>query len=236
MPNIVNIYVRGDNNGNYEGMTKEEILAAIAQATSGTIGDVDTGFVTKIKEQNKGLGLMFWVGTTAEYEALAEKVENCLYIKTDDTSAADVSSNFAQIFTALDNITNEYAVKNHASSSDEYGKGTTTQYGHLMLTNEGQGSDAWDSPPIGKAVSGTDGYLLSQRIKSNAESIETLQTDVDNIKAIVELPVGTIVISDAQSPSQMAQRMGYGTWLDIKNETITSGDTIYYANYFYKTE
>lgn len=80
-----NYYVLSDNNCRFESLTKEQILSAIQQAVdSGKIKDVDTGFVTKIKEQNKNAGLMFWVGNQAEYNALESKKNNCLYIITDD--------------------------------------------------------------------------------------------------------------------------------------------------------
>ena len=71
-------------------MTKEQTLAAIEQAIStGEIKDVDTGFVTKIKEQNSGAALSFWVGTSAEYNAIEEKENNCFYILTDETTGDD---------------------------------------------------------------------------------------------------------------------------------------------------
>ena len=80
-----NYYVLSENNCKFESFTKEQILSAIQQAVnSGEIKNVDTGFVTKIKEQNKNAGLMFWVGTQAEYNALESKKNNCLYIITDD--------------------------------------------------------------------------------------------------------------------------------------------------------
>lgn len=92
-------YVRGDSKSLFEGMTKEEILTAIVQAIqSGTIGDVDTGFITRLKEINKGQAFRIWLGTSAEYNALVEAGEteiNVLYIKTDDTSAANVSNALA---------------------------------------------------------------------------------------------------------------------------------------------
>lgn len=88
-----NVFVRGESDSNFEAMTKQQVLTAIVEAVeSGTIGDIDTGFVTTIKELNKGQGLKFWVGTSAEYNALEEKENNVLYIKTDDTSPADISA------------------------------------------------------------------------------------------------------------------------------------------------
>lgn len=105
MPNETK-YVRGESNSNFESMTKEEILAAIVQAVQGgTIGDVDTGFVTTIKEQNKNAGLKFWVGTTAEYEALATKENNVLYIKTDDTLFADLNNAITDLQSSVTNNT-----------------------------------------------------------------------------------------------------------------------------------
>lgn len=96
MPETVN--VRGNSDSLYEAMTKEQILAAIVEAVEGgIISDVNTGFVTTIKEQNNGVGLMFWVGTTAQYNALAEHENNVLYIKTDDTSAQAINSAIAAL-------------------------------------------------------------------------------------------------------------------------------------------
>ena len=77
----------------FEGMTKEQILTAIAEAIStGKIKDVDTGFVTTIKEMNSRAGLKFWVGTQAEYNALETKPENTFCIITDDTTASDIAT------------------------------------------------------------------------------------------------------------------------------------------------
>lgn len=88
-------YVLCADNCKFESMTKEQILSAIEQAVStGEIKNVDTGFVTKLKEQNANKALKFWVGTTAEYNALETKIENCFYIITDDTTADDINAMF----------------------------------------------------------------------------------------------------------------------------------------------
>lgn len=83
------------SNCKYETMTKEQILAAIAQAVAtGSVGDCDTGFITKVKEQNSGGYVTFWVGTQAEYNAITEKANNCMYIIKDDTGTADIRTAF----------------------------------------------------------------------------------------------------------------------------------------------
>lgn len=80
-----------ESNCKFETMTKEQILAAIAQAVeTGSVGDVDTGFVSKVKELNTGSAVTFWVGTRAQYNAITEKAGNCIYIMTDDTTSEDI--------------------------------------------------------------------------------------------------------------------------------------------------
>lgn len=75
-----------------EGMTREEVITAIYQIVeSGEVEDLDSGFVTTLKEQNNGIGFKIWLGTTAEYEDLVEQglvEDNILYIRTDDNTAA----------------------------------------------------------------------------------------------------------------------------------------------------
>lgn len=92
-------YVFCDSNCKFEGMTKEQIITAITQAiNTGTIKDIDTGFVTKIKEQNAGKQLTFWVGKQSQYNALTEKDENCFYIIADD----DKTLTLADFYTSDD--------------------------------------------------------------------------------------------------------------------------------------
>lgn len=80
-----------EDNCKFETMTKEQILAAIAQAVeTGSIGNCDTGFITKVKETNSGNYITIWVGTHAQFNAIETKATNCLYIFTDDTTTADI--------------------------------------------------------------------------------------------------------------------------------------------------
>lgn len=128
MPNR-KYYVLCSSNCKYESMTKEQILAAITQAVeSGEIHDVDTGFVTTVREQNHGAGLSFWIGTTAEYNAIERKAENCFYICTDDTTGDDLKKSIEELKTEVEalskiKITPVYIV-------------VTVQGGTAICTNE----------------------------------------------------------------------------------------------------
>lgn len=63
-------YVLCRDNCKFEGMTKEQIYAAIAEATGGVLTDVDDAFITQLVEQNTGAAMRLWIGTEAEYNAV----------------------------------------------------------------------------------------------------------------------------------------------------------------------
>lgn len=90
-----NYYVMCDDKCLFPAMTKEQTIAAIAEATGNTPSNIDDAFITKLKEANANKALTFWVGTAAQYNAIvaAEKVvENCLYIITDDSFGGDIDA------------------------------------------------------------------------------------------------------------------------------------------------
>jgi hypothetical protein len=116
-------YVLCTNNCKFEGMTKEQILTAITQAVeTGEIKDVDTGFITSIKEQNSGAALSFWVGTQAQYNALTEIAQDCFYIITDDTSISDINEILEQHTKTLEDLSVDYAVEQGKSGIWTYEK------------------------------------------------------------------------------------------------------------------
>lgn len=93
----------------FEGMTKEQIITAIAEATGTTPTNIDDAFITKIKEQNKNGIIKFWRGTVAEYNAIAEKDADTLYIKTDDTRDAEIDAALQEINADIEEIQQEAA-------------------------------------------------------------------------------------------------------------------------------
>ena len=111
------------SNCKYETMTKEQILAAITQAVeNGAVSDVDTGFVTKVKELNRGSFVSFWVGTKAQYNALEQHAENCFYVITDDTTQDDLRAAVDSILEKLEVMENcaDYIVVGAANDDDGY--------------------------------------------------------------------------------------------------------------------
>ena len=88
-----NYYVICDDNCKFPAMSKEQTLAAIAEATGKTVAGVDSAFITKIKELNTGKELAFWVGKQAEYNEQKDIIPNNTYvIITDDTTAEDINN------------------------------------------------------------------------------------------------------------------------------------------------
>lgn len=96
-------YVFNGGRNIFESLTKEEILAAIVEAVeTHEITDVDTGFITTIKEMNSGRGLKFWLGTTAQYNALPVKDDETFYILTDDSELNDIDAAIQSLNDRLD--------------------------------------------------------------------------------------------------------------------------------------
>lgn len=87
MASTPKVYVICDQNCKWEGLTKEQILTAIAQAVEdGKITDVDTGFVRTIRTINDQ-PLRFFVGSQAEYNGLTDAEKHGLFaVITDDVT------------------------------------------------------------------------------------------------------------------------------------------------------
>lgn len=93
-----NYYVICDDNCRFEGMTKEQIYEAIAEATGTTPTPVDEAFITKIKEQNAQHSLKVWKGTEAQYNALSTKDADTLYIiGTNEVKPIDMDAIMAEV-------------------------------------------------------------------------------------------------------------------------------------------
>lgn len=80
-----------------EGMTKEQIINAIAQATGETPQDVDEGFISTLVENNKSRSIHFWKGTRAQFNALESHDANTFYIIDDDSTIEDLESTQAEL-------------------------------------------------------------------------------------------------------------------------------------------
>lgn len=98
---IYNVFCGDDCKG--EGMTREQILAAIAEATGVVPSGGDEAFVSKIKDVLTNGSLQFATCTQAEYNLLATEGQiqpNTLYIITDESEGNDLS----EIYTDIENL------------------------------------------------------------------------------------------------------------------------------------
>lgn len=88
----MSVYAIGKDNNYFETMTKEQIIAAIQTAAAGGSleGFNNCAFVSCIKEINKNSSFSVWIGTKAEYNAIAEPAKNVLYLFTDDPLREDL--------------------------------------------------------------------------------------------------------------------------------------------------
>lgn len=193
------VFVQSDNHCKYEGMTKEQIVAAIEQAIStGQITDVDSGFITKIKELNVNNGLSFWVGTQAEYNAIESAgtlAENVLYIISDDTTTGNIEAQIQKIKTDVDNSKKYYEQiagmlnggtdEIHIKTTSDNGQGRA---GYVLKANDSGAGEAYiyitkdgKAFPIFEAYADTTNINLNDKNVFVADGAKTLLRQGGNI-------------------------------------------------------
>lgn len=161
-----------------QGLTREQIYALIcAVIDGGTVGDVDTGFVTTLKEINNGLGFRIWLGTQAEYEDLQANdllEAGVLYLRSDDTSAEEIRAAIAALQAA--------ATELQAKTADSGWKALPVS---VMMPGWGDGTPAPKYRKIGNHV-----YVKGQ-VNVNLDEIYDPDTGSDDITTIfIRLPEG----------------------------------------------
>ena len=121
MANTPTVFVICDKNCKFEGMTKEQIYAAIVQAVNeGTIGDIDTGFITTLKTIN-GLPLRFFVGNKAAYDELTDEDKKDLFaIITNDTTKEDIIEAIKILQKDVKGVTNRLELLEGKEKVNEY--------------------------------------------------------------------------------------------------------------------
>lgn len=110
-------FVFCEDNCKFEGMTKEQIITAIAEATGKTPQDIDAAFITKIKEQNADKPVKVWVGTQAEYNALQSIDADTLYF-FDDDELANIEESLANAQESIENIISGETVVGKAKNAN----------------------------------------------------------------------------------------------------------------------
>ena len=206
-------YCMCDSNCKFETMTKEQILAAIAQAAeTGLVFDEDAAFITKVKERNAGGFLAFWVGTQAEYNAIAEKDPNCYYHITNSTKDADIAK---AIEDAAASITVEslgaapmkYAKKvgaphNLLDNSDF--RNPVNQRGQTSYNTTGYTIDRWDmNATMGSVDVVQGGVFLTPKTNSAGYFNQAVESSVlfgKKLTFAVKLANGELVLATVTYP------------------------------------
>ena len=113
-------------------MTKEQILTAITQAVNeGTIGNIDTGFISTIKTINN-VPLKFFLGKQAQFNELSteEKNGNLFAIITDDATKENLDKIIKGLTDDINNIINGKQTVGKAAS-DADGNNFSSSYAKL---------------------------------------------------------------------------------------------------------
>lgn len=121
------------DNCKFETMTKEQILAAIAQAAEhGLVYDPDAAVISKVKEGNANGYVTFWAGTQAEFNALTETDPRCIYVVTDSTKDADIAAAFVELNELIDDA---LKIAGEAKETAKEAKTTAETHEHENYAN-----------------------------------------------------------------------------------------------------
>lgn len=216
-------YVICDDNCRFESMTKEQIVAAIAQATGNTPTSVDDAFITKIKEKNAGKTLTFWAGTTAQYNAITQKDSNCIYIVTDDTTGSDIEAALQELQGEIDDANAKITtLMSRPAPNNILFSGQKTQFAssntasHMTVTGLSKYS------MVVFIVSGVDGAIRGVSSSSIICYKRTLNDTTSSTK---------MVYSGASIPTQLGSSdIFYKVYAHFEGDTITELQMAMYMN------
>lgn len=224
-------------NCKFETMTKEQILAAIAQAAeTGLVFDTEAAFITKVKEGNAGSSLTFWLGTQAQYNALVaagKKDPQCFYILTDCDAPAELTQKVKALQQALAEIpvAINAAVQKTARANlldNWYFGNPVNQRGQTVYDGSGYCIDRWKNGAV--SVIKGEGLKATYADSIIMQSLEAeLKAAIDGkectVSVICDGVMNTNTFTYTAAPSAATLVM-YG---ENVNVTILTGGTIHIA-------
>lgn len=195
-----------DSNGHIKQFTGQAITLPSNIATSDTNGLMSA--IDKLKLD--GIDFTTWTGTKAEYDAIAEKDEKCLYITIDDNEEPTVELVSNKVTVLNDSATNEQypsarAVWNILSNLNQY-----EQIKNKVTSLDENSTD--EQYPTAKAVY-EGAFSVANKVAEEAEKLENKVTSISSSS------------TDVQYPSAKATYSAINT-LDQKSEKIANKVTV----------
>ena len=220
-------YVISDDNCKFESMTKEEIIAAIV---SGEIPEIDTGFITTIKETNHETGLHFWFGTQVEYNALQSFDPDTYYIIKDSTRMDDLEDEVQGVIGGY-----QYVLETVSDYNTRIGTLTHTvdyndalvsqlQYSVNRLSDDVNDFNTEVVEPRGKVIYSS----LNPTIEYGDDMSVEVQRDLSKYLAVIVS--GKAVGSNLQGDVLCVNNGAYITGTGRAIDTTTGGDVIVNIN------
>lgn len=180
----------------------------------------DADVAKKLVELNNALNVSLWVGTKAEYDAIAEKDRECLYITTDETEDPTVELVSNKVTILNDTVTDEQypsakAVQDVLSNLNQYEKienkttvldenSTDEQYPSAKAVQDGCFTVANKVAEESEKITNKSTTISDSSTDIQYPSAKAVYTFVDTTKTNILNTVGTKVtsISDVSTDSQ----------------------------------
>lgn len=189
MADTPKVYVICDSNCKWEGMTKEQIYAAITQAVqTGTIGNCDTGFITTIKTIN-GKPLRFFAGGVEEYNALTEAEKQDLFaIFNVDATKDDILKAIENLKDGTDQV---HSAKNADFATEAGNSNTSNSAAYATVADRSNGCTGWAEYAI-CAVADEDENIIKETYAKKEETAFLTSVTYETEKAV--FPIGSILV------------------------------------------
>ena len=216
-------------------LTEEQIITLVTNIVdTGEVGDIDTGFVTRLKEQNRGKQLEFWVGTQAEYDQIELAQANTFYIITDDNFKEETEAAIAALNQRIDDISytdvdEEIAdlqtrVTNAESDIDDL-ETASTDHGDRITTLEGKDDESRYKAGDNDTLHFACGGLMEVRSQGGHGIMVTFDIPLNKRLSGVTLTMTGLDIKFATSTSSADGYVKGGAGSNYVHYTQMSGTT-----------
>lgn len=174
-----------------------------------------------LSDVNNGDPVYVWIGTKEEYETIEEKLENCLYITTDDSESVEFENTQNKVTEINENANNityptTLAVKKYMANIDGYEK---TENKDVVISNASDDNHYPSSKAVYENVNNTVNSIKNEILTTLENRVYGVEKTTNKVTEITENAKHTSYPSAKAVWDLISQYMDKEE--DVKIETVT---------------
>lgn len=177
------------------------------------------GISEALSDVNNGDPIYVWIGTKEEYETIEEKLENCLYITTNDSENVEFENTSNKV-TTIDSDANNttypttLAVKNYMSNIDGYEK---TENKEVVISNASDDNHYPTSKAVYDNVNNTVNSVKEEILTTVEDRVYGVEKSTNKV---------TVVNADSKHTEYPSARATYEAIVAMAGDSIDKVTTI----------